>query len=243
VIFDKMTLGEALIMGVILAPTDAALGQAVVTDPGVPARIRQGLNIESGLNDGICVPLLLAAVAAADLESHISRGRGVGTLLVEEIGYGVLGGVAAGLLIAAVIIYGGRRDLITGLWRQVVPAAGAGLAYGIASALDGSGFIAAFVAGIVFRGVLGRDPEDLDRLTEEAGNMVNAVTFLFFGAILLGPALAHVSWSLLAYALLSLTVVRIGRSLSPCGAPMRGGRRSGSSAGSDLGASRRSSSR
>jgi sodium/hydrogen antiporter len=243
VIFDKMTLGEALIMGVILAPTDAALGQAVATDPGVPARIRQGLNIESGLNDGICVPLLLAAVAAADLESHISRGRGVGTLLVEEIGYGVLGGVAAGLLIAAVIIYGGRRDLITGLWRQVVPAAGAGLAYGIASALDGSGFIAAFVAGIVFRGVLGRDPEDLDRLTEEAGNMVNAVTFLFFGAILLGPALAHVSWSLLAYALLSLTVVRIGRSLSPCGAPMRGGRRSGSSAGSGLGASRRSSSR
>ena len=60
----------------ILAPTDAALGQAVVTEPRVPGRIRQGLNVESGLNDGICVPLLFAAVAAADVESHISEGRG-----------------------------------------------------------------------------------------------------------------------------------------------------------------------
>ena len=75
VIFDQMTFGEALILGVILAPTDAALGQAVVTEPRVPGRIRQSLNVESGLNDGICVPLLFAAVAVADVESHISEGR------------------------------------------------------------------------------------------------------------------------------------------------------------------------
>ena len=88
VIFDQITLGEALILGVILAPTDAALGQAVVTEPRVPTRIRQGLNVESGLNDGICVPLLFAAVAAADVESEISEGRSAGTLLLEEIGFG-----------------------------------------------------------------------------------------------------------------------------------------------------------
>ena len=64
-----------MILAVILAPTDAALGQAVVTEPRVPGRIRQGLNVESGLNDGICVPLLFAAVAAADVASHISEGR------------------------------------------------------------------------------------------------------------------------------------------------------------------------
>ena len=73
-IFDQLTLGEAVILAVILAPTDAALGQAVVTEPRVPSRIRQSLNVESGLNDGICVPLLFAAVAAADVESHISEG-------------------------------------------------------------------------------------------------------------------------------------------------------------------------
>ena len=73
-IFDQLTLGEAVILAVILAPTDAALGQAVVTEPRVPGRIRQGLNVESGLNDGICVPLLFAAVAAADVGvAHLGR--------------------------------------------------------------------------------------------------------------------------------------------------------------------------
>ena len=209
VIFDQMTLWEAVIVGVVLAPTDAALGQAVVTDPGVPARIRQGLNVESGLNDGICVPLLFAAVAAADVESHISGGSSALRLVAEEIGYGVLGGVAAGLLIAGIVIYAGRRDLIAGPWRQVIPAAGAALAYGSAAALGGSGFIAAFTAGIVFRGVLGRDPEEMNLLTEEVAGVLNGVTFLLFGAILLGPALGDLSWSLALYAVLSLTIVRM----------------------------------
>ena len=97
VIFEQLTFGEAVILGVILAPTDAALGQAVVTEPRVPGRIRQSLNVESGLNDGICVPLLFAAVAVADVESEIAEGRSAGTLLLEEIGFGVIGGVAAGL--------------------------------------------------------------------------------------------------------------------------------------------------
>ena len=209
VIFDALTFWEAVIIGVVLAPTDAALGQAVVTDPRVPGRIRQGLNVESGLNDGICVPLLFAAVAAADVESHISGGRTGMSLLLEEVGYGIVGGVAAGLLIGAIIVYAGRWDLIEATWRQVVPAAGAALAYGTASALGGSGFIAAFVAGMVFRAVIKRDPEDLNRLTEEAGAVLNGLTFILFAAILLGPALGELSWKLALYAVLSLTVVRM----------------------------------
>jgi NhaP-type Na+/H+ or K+/H+ antiporter len=209
VIFGQLTVEEAVILSIVLAPTDAALGQAVVTEPRIPQRIRQGLNVESGLNDGICVPLLFAAVAVADVESEISDGRSAGTLLLEEIGYGVVGGVAAGLLIAAIVIHAGRRDLIAGPWRQVIPAAGAALAYGTASALDGSGFIAAFVAGMAFRLALRRDPEDLNELGEQVGNVLNGVTFLLFGAILLGPALGELTWELALYAVLSLTVVRM----------------------------------
>ncbi|MBS1880104.1 MAG: sodium:proton antiporter [Actinobacteria bacterium] len=209
VCFGELTLGEALIVAVILAPTDAALGQAVVTSPLIPTRLRQGLNVESGLNDGICVPLLFAAVAAADLESHISGGRGAGTLLLEEIGYGVLGGLVAGFLVAMVVIHAGRRGLIDAAWRQLIPAAGAALAYGIAVALDGSGFIASFVAGLVFRGLVKEDPAAIDELTEQVGDALGGVTFLLFGAILLGPAIAASSWVLLLYALLSLTVVRM----------------------------------
>jgi sodium/hydrogen antiporter len=208
-VFGQLTTAEALILAVVLAPTDAALGQAVVTEPRVPQRIRQGLNIESGLNDGICVPLLFAAVAIADVESEISGGRSPGTLLVEELGYGVVGGVVAGLLIAVIVTQAGRRDLIATAWRQVIPAAGAALAYGIASALDGSGFIAAFVAGMVFRLALGRDPEEINQLTEEVGLVLNGITFVLFGAILLGPALAELDWHLVLYAILSLTLVRM----------------------------------
>src|SRR3954447_27083109 len=200
VIFDQLTVEEAVILGVILAPTDAALGQAVVTEPRVPGRIRQGLNVESGLNDGICVPLLFAAVAAADVHSGIADGRSAGTLLLEEIGYGVLAGVAAGLVVAGVVIHAGRRGLIADVWRQVIPAAGAALAYGTASALHGSGFIAAFVAGITFRLALGRDPGAINELSEQVGDALNGVTFLFFGAILLGPALGDLSWELVLYA-------------------------------------------
>ena len=87
-IFGVLSFWEALILGIVLAPTDAALGEAVVSDKRVPERIRQGLNVESGLNDGICVPLLFAAVAAADVQSEIAHGRSAGTLLLEELGYG-----------------------------------------------------------------------------------------------------------------------------------------------------------
>jgi sodium/hydrogen antiporter len=208
-IFNQLTIGEAVILGVILAPTDAALGQAVVTEPRVPASIRQGLNVESGLNDGFCVPLLFAAVGIADVESNIAGGRGAMSLLLQEVGYGVLGGVLAGALVAVVVVQAGRRGLIEAHWKQVIPAGGAALAYGIANALDGSGFIAAFVAGIVFRALLGRDPDELNDLTEEVGDLLNGATFLIFGAILLGPALGEVSWELALYAVLSLTLVRM----------------------------------
>ena len=208
-IFGQLSLEEAVILAVVLAPTDAALGQAVVTEPRIPGRIRQGLNVESGLNDGICVPLLFAAVAVADVESEISDGRGAGTLLLEEIGYGVLGGVVGGLVVAAIVIYAGRRELIADQWRHVIPAAGAALAYGTAVALGGSGFIAAFVAGMTFRLVLGRDPEHLNELSEQVGGVLNGVTFVLFGAILLGPALGELSWELALYAALSLTLVRM----------------------------------
>jgi NhaP-type Na+/H+ or K+/H+ antiporter len=91
----------------------------------------------------------------------------------------------------------------------VIPAAGAALAYGTAAALHGSGFIGAFVAGMVFRAVIRRDPGEMNRLTEEVGSVLNGVTFIIFGAILLGPALGELSWELALYAVLSLTVVRM----------------------------------
>ena len=180
-----------------------------MTEPRLPARIRQGLNVESGLNDGICVPLLLIALAAADVEDKAATGHHAIRIVIEQIGYGLLGGVAAGLAAAAIVATANRRDLITGAWLQIIPVAGAGLAYGVAAALGGSGFIAAFVAGAIFGGLVSRESEQASRLNEELGGLLGGVTFLVFGAVLLGPALKHVSWQIAFYAVLSLTLVRM----------------------------------
>lgn len=208
-LFGGLSLGEAVIVGVVLAPTDAALGQAVITEPRVPFRVRQGLNVESGLNDGICVPLLFAAVAAADVESSLAGGRNAVELLLEEIGYGALAGAAAGALIAAIVSAAGRRGLISAQWSGAIPLAGAGLGYALAALMGGSGFVAAFTAGVLFRALLRRDPQQLNELSEEVGSILSGVTLLVFGAVLLGPALGDLTWQVVLYALLSLTAVRI----------------------------------
>jgi NhaP-type Na+/H+ or K+/H+ antiporter len=209
VIFAHMNVAEAVVLAVLLAPTDAALGQAVVTEPRLPSRIRQGLNVESGLNDGICVPLLLIALAVADVEDKTSSGTHAASIVAEEIGYGILAGLAAGLVAAAIVTIGSRRRLISGTWLQVIPIAGAGLAYGIAIGLGGSGFIAAFVAGAVFGTLVPKKSEQASRLNEEVGGLLGGVTFLIFGAVLLGPTLKHVTWQTALYAVLSLTLIRM----------------------------------
>jgi NhaP-type Na+/H+ or K+/H+ antiporter len=209
VMFAHLNAWEAVVLAVLLAPTDAALGQAVVTEPRLPSRIRQGLNVESGLNDGICVPLLLIALAAADVEAKTSTGHHAVSIVAEEIGYGILGGVAAGLAAGAVVTFGHRRELISGAWLQVIPIAAAGLAYSFAAALGGSGFIGAFLAGAIFGALVPEESEEASRLNEELGSLFGGVTLLIFGAVLLGPALQHVSWQIALYAGLSLTLVRM----------------------------------
>jgi sodium/hydrogen antiporter len=208
-IFTGLSLIEALVLAIVLAPTDAALAQAVVTEPRLPSRVRQGLNVESGLNDGICVPLLLIALAAAETDENASTSQHAITVVAEQIGYGILGGVAAGLAAAVVVALAYRRGLMTESWLQVVPIAGAGLAYGVAAALGGSGFIASFLAGAIFGAVVHDESDRASRLNEEVGSLLGGVTFLVFGAVLLGPSLEHVSWQIVLYAALSLTVVRM----------------------------------
>jgi NhaP-type Na+/H+ or K+/H+ antiporter len=209
VIFAQLSVTEAIVLAILLAPTDAALGEAVVTEPRLPSRIRQGLNVESGLNDGICVPLLLIALAAAEVEDKATSGHHAVRIVVEQIGYGLVGGVAAGLAATAVVVVAYRRDLVSAAWLQVIPVAAAGLAYGIAAALGGSGFIAAFIAGAIFGALVSQESEQASRLNEELGELLGGVTFLTFGAVLLGPALEHVSWQIALYALLSLTLARM----------------------------------
>jgi NhaP-type Na+/H+ or K+/H+ antiporter len=207
-LLSNLSLGEALVLATILAPTDAALGQAVVTEPRLPSRIRQGLNVESGLNDGICVPLLFIALAVSDTEAHTSSTHGAIVLVVEAIGYGALFGLVAGAVSVLVLRLADRHGLVEPAWMQVVPVGTAALAYGLAAPLGGSGFIAAFVAGFTF-GRLRPGGDEVSYLLEELGGLANAVTFIVFGAAIVGPVLAGMTWTAGVYAMLSLTVARM----------------------------------
>jgi sodium/hydrogen antiporter len=207
-LFRELSLGEALLLAIILAPTDAALGQAVVTDQRLPSRIRQGLNVESGLNDGICVPLLFIALALSGSEAHSLSDHGALTLVVKAIGYGVLFGVVCGVVGAYLLRFGRRRELTDATWMQVVPVGTAALAYGLATPLGGSGFIAAFVGGFTFGAVL-RTDEGTTLLLEELGGLANAGTFIVFGAAFVGPYLSKLTWTAALYGVLSLTVARM----------------------------------
>jgi NhaP-type Na+/H+ or K+/H+ antiporter len=129
--------------------------------------------------------------------------------VLEKIGYGVFGGVVAAAAAAFVVVYAGRRRLVDESWLQIVPVAGAGLAFGLAEAIGGSGFIAAFVGGGVFGGLRRERGGDVSYLLEQLGAVLGATTFVVFGAVLLGPALGDMTWQIAVYAVLSLTVIRM----------------------------------
>ena len=203
-----LDLWTAAALATMLAPTDAALGLPVVSNRRLPSRIRQGLNVESGLNDGVCVPLLIIFLTIAEAEqgqAHVEPLR----VILEEIGFGAAGGLVAGALGALVLRGFAARGWMEGTWKQINAVATPLLAYTVASALGGSGFIAAFVGGIVFGALAGERAEATTYLAEESGELLNAVTFLLFGAVLLGPALGDPDWRVIGYAALSLTVVRL----------------------------------
>jgi NhaP-type Na+/H+ or K+/H+ antiporter len=221
VLFPQLNLWTAAALATMLAPTDAALGLPVVTNPRLPSRIRQGLNVESGLNDGVCVPLLLIFLTIAQAEEGIDH-IGPVRVVTEQIGFGAAGGVVAGVLGAWVLRTFRGRGWMEETWRQIDAVATPLLAYTLAAALGGSGFIAAFVAGIGFRMVAADHAKEATFLAEQSGELLNAVTFLLFGAVLLGPALGELDWRIALYAVASLTAVRmLPVALAMVGAGMR----------------------
>lgn len=209
VMFPALLVAEALVLAVLLAPTDAALGQSVVTDPRLPTDVRQGLNVESGLNDGICVPLLVAAIALVEIETSPSRRGAVLVDLVEEAAIAVAVGVAVASIVAVLFRLADRRGWVDQRWARVLPVTVVAIAYPATVGLGGSGFIACFVAGLVFGALIGPRVDEVIELVEEAGGLLSGATFLLAAAVLLGPVLTRLDVTVVVFAVLALTVVRM----------------------------------
>ncbi len=208
-VFKGFSWIELGILATLLAPTDAALGKAVVTNPSLPSRIRESLNVESGLNDGICVPVLFFLI-----ELFSSRTEGVAfpsglILFAEEIGIGLIAGLAATFIVDRLVDYSEKHEGISKSWKTVVIIALAFTCFTAAQLAGGSGFIACFTGGLLYSVLNRKYKHELLEAAEGAGDTLSMLTWVIFGSVVVSSNLKFFTWEVIVYALLSLTLIRI----------------------------------
>lgn len=212
-LLDDVEWALAAFVGAALAPTDAALSAQVINDERVPMGIRRVLNVESGLNDGIVTPVVVVTLAVAATELGVGgqhAAGGGGALLDVAIGTGV--GIAVGWGTAMLITLGTRRNWIVAGGRRLATLGAAFGSFALATGLGGNGFIAAFVAGVAFGAGWREDSvavEEVGELPELLGELLAFIVWFLFGAVLVPVALDQLDLAVLAYATLSLTLVRL----------------------------------
>jgi NhaP-type Na+/H+ or K+/H+ antiporter len=207
---EKLSLFEVALLATMLAPTDAALGKAVVTNEAVPDPVRQGLNVESGLNDGICVPILFVFLALATGKGGEGGPWQLALKLVaEEIGIGLAVGLLLTTMAGWLLKFAKGQGWLTHTWIQLPVVALALGCFAVAQFLGGSGFIAAFTGGLLFGVLAKQHREEFLLAAEGTGDTLALITWVIFGSAVVGQAVGQFSWLILLYAVLSLTLIRM----------------------------------
>jgi NhaP-type Na+/H+ or K+/H+ antiporter len=206
-LFTNLTIWQAAIIGAVLAPTDAGLGQAIVTSERVPVRIREALNVESGLNDGGSVPFLLVFLALAAIQEGVEP-PSFWAVAAEQIGIGVVIGILVGIAGGWLIRIATRRGWMTRTFTRLSFLALAILAWGLAGPIGGSGFIAAFVGGFATGAAVGDVEEAATDFSEAEGELLLLAVFFLVGVVATS-LLGALDWTIVLYAILSLTVIRM----------------------------------
>jgi sodium/hydrogen antiporter len=203
----RSSIWLALLVGAALAPTDAALGAGMMANPVMPPGVRRLINVESGLNDGIATPFVSVAIAGAAAADELA-GHGP-AVAVADLALGLLVGVAVGGAGGLAVNAARRRGWAAEGFAGSAVLGLAVCAYASALALHGNGFVAAFVGGLAFGTTGGRRGEPLVPFVEETGALVSLLVWLAFGAVEVVPAVEGLTWQIVLYAALSLTVVRM----------------------------------
>jgi NhaP-type Na+/H+ or K+/H+ antiporter len=207
--FPSFSIWEATLLAAILAPTDAALGQSVVSAKEVPVRIRQAINVESGLNDGIALPVVLVLAALASTGPGATEAGDWVQFGLMQITLGPFAGIVVGYAGARLLDTAIERGWVTMAFQGIGILSLAALTYIAAELVGGNGFIAAFVGGLVFGNTIRNPCTFLFEFMETQGQFLMLITFLVFGAAMLPDSLAHFQISYVVYALLSLTAIRM----------------------------------
>ena len=210
-IFEVLSFFEAAILATMLAATDAALGKAVITNKTVPAKIREGLNLESGLNDGLCVPILFVLIALAKGSGAEEGGSALFALklVVKELGVGMFVGICLSALAAWLLRWCLVRGWINEVWLQVTVIGISIACFSVAQSIHGSGYIAAFVGGLYFGYKVKEATNKLILAAEGMGETLALITWMLFGATVISHCIQHFTWTMVVYAVLSLTVIRM----------------------------------
>ncbi len=210
VLFPQWSLWEGAVLAAILAPTDAALGQAVVSSPVVPVRVRQALNVESGLNDGIALPLVLLLLSVASVTHGGETGAAYWIRFTAlQLTLGPLCGLAVGVIGAKLVERGMRSGWMNHSFASLSLLAMALSAFSLSELMGGNGFIAAFVGGMAMGNTSREVSRALESFGEAEGQLLALLTFLVFGAALLPEAFHESSGAMLLYGVLSLSLVRM----------------------------------
>ena len=210
IVFPTLDILEMALLAALLAPTDAALGKPVVTSRTVPPIMREALNLESGLNDGICVPIVVLLLGLA-VGTQIGGGTmgHVARVVVEAIGIGAVIGLSLTWKTTMMLRFAERRGWISEHWVEIPIVALAGALFTAAQAAGGSGFIACFVGGLLLSGLGERHKVELLRGAEHTGEALALLTWVLFRGVVVARMIDRVTWPALLYAVLSLTVIRI----------------------------------
>ena len=208
-LLSDLQLIEAALLAAILAPTDAALGQAVVSNEQVPVRIRQTLNVESGLNDGICFPAVFILATLAGAEQGEQSIRSWVQFVTLQLTLGPLMGVLVGYVGGRVTQFAFEANWMNRTFLRLTSVVLALLAYGLADISGGNGFIAAFVAGLTLGQTAQAVCGSLREFVEAEGQLLTLMVFILFGVLIVSTVLPFVSWPVVAYALLSLSIIRM----------------------------------
>jgi len=206
-LLPEVGLAAAALVAAVLAPTDPALGHAVVEDTSVPLRVRQALNVESGLNDGLVLPVVLVLVTLAGGTTGQQESWPV--IAAQQVGLGALVGIVVGGVGALVLRRSVEAGWIDGVYTQLATLAVAVMSLAAAEVAGGNAFVSAFVAGLVLGGPTKRIGAQVVDYTEDSGQLLAAGSFFLFGAVLLPGAVEHLSWAVVACAVATLTVGRL----------------------------------
>lgn len=200
-----------LLLALLLTPTDAALGKAVVSDPKVPKEIRSTINVESGLNDGIIFPLVITVLAmitsglteANSGDSHWFR------YVLQQVGLGTIVGIGIGFIGAKLSMASINKNWMVGSYQNLIPIALAILSFYLAEHFHGNGFIAAFFAGLFVGNTSVQAREHIEDFAESEGELLVLISFFLFGLAFVPQVIGFVTVEVCLYAFMSLTLLRM----------------------------------